>query len=460
MPKAKPPVKVSAPPPGVAVPTPGAIVVNNIQIRTIDRSPKDIQDLRNAQRNAEVVIYPNRTRLYDLYSDTILDGHLSGIWQKRQDTVINKELHYEDANGQRIEEMDKLIESETFRSLQVMLMEKEAWGLSGMEFIPGDKFQFVPIPRKHIKPQIKVISVEQNDQDGFPYEDNPNLWVVGGKDDFGFLLKCSFYVVYKRGNFGDWAQYVEIFGQPVRIIKYDAYDLKTKTELQQVLDESGGALSVLIPKQAEFEMLDAKTSNGDGQLQEKFLQSLNQELSVIILGNTETTNSSKSSGYAQSKTHGKQQLEITKSDLKNMQNMLNCDKFKAILKSYGYPEGQFIFDMEVDLEDLSLRAAIDLQVATMVPLGDDYWYDTYGIPKPDNFAELKQKLEDEKAAQNGVKMLQEAAGGKLPPPNAPNPTPAKGQKPNAKGQQLNAETSFWDKFRSNLADFFDPAHAK
>ena len=81
------------------------------------------------------------------------------------------------------------------------------------------------------------------------------------------ILACSMYAIYKRGGFGDFAQYVEIFGQPVRIMKYDAYDTKTKQELKTLLTDSGSSLAMMIPKQAEFEMLDGKTSNGDGKLQ-------------------------------------------------------------------------------------------------------------------------------------------------------------------------------------------------
>src|SRR5665213_760576 len=280
--------------------TPEAVIVNQIVIRPVDRTSKDIESWRIAHRVAEQVYHANRVRLYDLYSDVILDGHLTGIIQRRLDAVLNKNLHFE-RNGERDEEFDDIVESEVMRSVITKLLESKLWGISGMEFMPGTDILFEEIPRKHINPSLQIIQKEQYIEEGWSYPDLTNVWIVGDKDDLGLLLKCSPYALWKRGNLADWAQYIEIFGQPVRVIKYDAYDLKTKMELQQVLDESGSRLAIMIPKQADFEMQDGKQSNGDGKLQDTFKTACNDEMSVIILTNTETTTSSVKSGYAQSK---------------------------------------------------------------------------------------------------------------------------------------------------------------
>ena len=71
------------------------IIINELNIRSVDRSRKDISTWRGALLSAESVYYPNRSRLYDLYEDVILDGHLSGVIAKRIDAVLNKELSFE-----------------------------------------------------------------------------------------------------------------------------------------------------------------------------------------------------------------------------------------------------------------------------------------------------------------------------------------------------------------------------
>ena len=356
------------------------VIINELNVRSADRGRKDISVWRNALIAAESVYYPNRSRLYDLYEDVILDGHLSGIIAKRLDAVLNKEIFFE-CKGEKILPMEPLINSMVFRKLLRTIMETQLWGVSGVEFLPGTELTFDLIPRKHIKPEARIIAFEQTGTDGIPYTHLENIWVMGETKDLGLLLKCAPYCLYKRGGLSDWAEYIEIFGQPVRLIRYDSYDEQTKAELKKVLEESGSSLSIMLPKQADFEIKDGKQSNSDGNLQLSFIKSLNEEMSIIILGNTDTTTSSDSSGYAQSKVHLEQQYEITRSDIAYTVAMLNDPHFLNILASYGYPVagGSFVFSKDMDVDYLTKRIAIDTQVAEKIPVPESYWYDTYGI---------------------------------------------------------------------------------
>lgn len=381
---------------------PQKTVIQDITLVSPNREQKDMSALKSAIVRAESITVPSRNQIYDIYHDiTTIDGHLSGILQKRSDAITNKTIRYIGKDKRKVDEFDDLINSLKFNNLMKLIIEKVYWGLSGVEFIVGEEFDYNVIPRKHIRIEQNMIVKSQYDYTGTSFDELPFVWVIGEKNDLGRLLQCSMYALYKRGGFGDLAQYVEIFGQPVRIIYYDAYDTKTKEELRKILNESGSSLAMMIPKQAQFEMMDGKTSNGNGDLQEKFIRICNEEMSIAILGNSETTASSSSSGYAQAKEHGKQQLEITKSDLKLVQNILNDKKFISILKSYGYPVqegGKFEFEQEIDLAELKLKLEIDAVVSGKVPVADDYWYETYGIPKPDNYDELKAKQEEDRQA--------------------------------------------------------------
>lgn len=428
-------------------------IINDLTLISPDRSSKDIGKLKQSIEVAESIYYPNRVQLYDLYHDVLsLDGFLRGIIQKRIDSVLNKKIYFTKKDGKKDDFLTDLINGEKGRDIQTQLINSKIWGVSGMEFLIGSQLDFNEIPRKHIKPEKGIISRTQyglSAMDGFEYENMPFVWVVGKKNDLGLLLACSMYAIYKRGTFGDYAQYVEIFGQPVRIMKYDAYDTKTKQELKGLLDNSGTSLAMMIPKQAEFEMLDGKTSNGDGKLQIGLKDACNEEMSIAILGNTETTTSSKSSGYAQSKEHGEQQDELTISDLIYVENLLNSEKFKSILKSYGYDvDGKFEFELDLDLTKLKLRMEIDTFVSSKVPFGDDYWYTTYGIPKPDNYDELKKKMESTPPEASGPEGGVTAAKS---PPSEGVGGGFKGKLTETKKQNL------MDLLFKGLADFFDQA---
>lgn len=380
------------------------VIVQDISLVSPDRGRKDIQSLKNSVISAESIHYPNRVLLYDLYHDVVsMDGFLCGIINKRIDSVLNKKLKFLDKEGNENTEVTKLMRSKVGRQLIRQILESIFWGISGVEFKVGEKFCFEEIQRKHIKPEKGLIAKNQysiSKEDGFKIDEMPFVWVIGEKRDLGLLLACSMYAIYKRGNFGDWAQYVEIFGQPVRIMEYDAYDTQTKEELKKILNESGNSLAMMIPKQATFQMLDGKASNGDGKLQGGFKDACNEEMAIAILGNTETTSASKSSGYAQSKEHGEQQDEITASDLIFVENELNSDHFLNILKSYGYDVegGEFEYELELNLGKLKIKMEIDSVVSQKVPVDDDYWYETYGIRKPKNYDALKKEMEARKNA--------------------------------------------------------------
>ena len=432
-------------------------IINDLTLVSPDRQRKDIQSLKNAVLSAESISLPNRAKLYDLYHDILsLDGFLQGITAKRINSVLNKKLKFYDRNKKENEEITKLMKSEAGREIISQIVNSEFWGVSGIEFKIGEKLAFDEIPRKHIRPEKGTISKTQYGlgTDDFKIEELPFVWVIGRKNNLGLFLACSMYGIYKRGNFGDWAQYVEIFGQPVRVMYYDAYDTATKNELKKILTESGSSLAIMLPKQATFEMKDGKASNGSGELQKSFKDACNEEMAVAILGNTETTSSSKSSGYAQSKEHGEQQDEIIASDLILVENHLNSDKFISILKSYGYDVegGYFKYELELNLDKLKSRLEIDMRVSEKVPVSDDYWYETYGIPKPENYNELKKEMQER---QNPAAYLTPQNSGEK---NKEEKEGKEDEKDKNKQLADLSSPNWYSKIFESLADFF--AHAR
>lgn len=424
------------------------LIVNQLVQVSVDRTMKTVKDLISSLQTAESIYYPNRSRLLDLYAHVDLDGHLSGIISKRIETVLNKQIQIIDANKKEAEGFDSLLQSEVFRDICKQILMAKFWGLGGMEFVPGIEIEIEEIPRKHIKLEQGVITINQSDYTGKEIDKLSHVWVIGKKNDYGLFLKVAFYALIKKGGFGDYAQYVEIFGQPVRVGKYDANDDATRSELKKALVDAGGSLAIMIPKQAEFEIMDGKSSNANGDLQEKFINACNNEMDVAILGVTETTGNSNGGSNAKAKEQSKQQLEITKSDMAYLLSKLNSNKFKSILRSYNLPINdnlKFVFEKEIDLAHLSSKIIIDTQVAKQgVPIADDYFYETYNIPKPDNYDELKVKKEE---LQTQKKEEQE-----------PKPQPQPKNHLKTKKKENIKNLSLLDKFRATIADFFDHAH--
>ncbi len=117
-----------------------------------------------------------------------------------------------------------------------------------------------------------------------------------------------------------------------------------------------------------------------------------------MLGTTETTESSDSSGYAQSKTHGDQDNNKHVSDINYARKVLNS-RFIKILESHGFniDGGSFIIQGEetkqTTSESFEMHKAMAKELG--LPIDDDFWYETYGVPKPKNYAQMKKEGEIE-----------------------------------------------------------------
>ena len=52
--------------------------------------------------------------------------------------------------------------------------------------------------------------------------------------------------------------------------------------------------------------------------------------------------------------------------------------------------------------NLNERVIVDMQIASKVPVDDDYWYETYDIPKPKNYKKLKAEQEQQRKALHEI----------------------------------------------------------
>jgi hypothetical protein len=431
-----------------------SFVTNKTIIRTVDRSPKDILTWRTALQAAESVYYPNQSRLFDLYDDIrSYDGHLNGIIQKRIDQVLNKNLLFKKGD-EPVTEMEKTIKGDNFRRIITELMMRKMRGISAMEFVPGNQLSMNVIPPKHIKLKTQLITFEQFGlNEGIDYTKAKNLWVLGDHHDFGLLLVCGYYSLLKRGAISDWATYIELFGSPVIVLKYDGYNKDDKIAGQKIIDSSGNAQKLLIPRTMDWDMKDGKISNGDGKLQETFRLAMNQEQSLIVLGNTETSASGQHGSEGKSKTHSEQQKEIMKSDMAYILDCLNSDKFMSILQLYNLPVegGYFEYDKEVDVEYLEKFVPLVVSLGTQLGLGisKKYLYDLTGMPDPDTEEDTIQLY-----PTLGQQIPSEPDDVGANPRVRPNPAKPKNLSDNDGNQPVTLND-----VKTLLKDFFDPARS-
>lgn len=377
---------------------PGDIIIQNLVIRAANRRKSDIQYYRDAHRQAEQTLGTGtRINLYDLYDDTSLDAHLSSLIDKRIMSITNHKLRFVRDNKD-VEEVQKVIRTNAFRTMLREMMLAQFWGISVIEVekATDGTIHVWSIPRKHIRPRTQRIVKEQwgTENDGINYREGVYLNTcieVGTKDGLGLLLKAVPYVIYKRGCWGDWAQYSEVFGMPTKIGRYDGYDENTRIALESALDEAGSALSIVIPKEAQIEFLESKSTSNSGTLYKDLSNACDEQLSILVLGNTETTKSSSSSGYAQSTTHQQQQQQIAEDDRAFMLGYLETE-VRRVFSAMGFPMEGGEWQWAAEQENISLKDRVNIDITLRnagIAIDDDYFYETYGVPKPTKTVQKK-----------------------------------------------------------------------
>lgn len=359
-------------------------IIQKIEVTQTRRASQDIDTWRNAIKAAESIFSPRRVLLYDLYSEILLDGHLTAVIEKRKLSVSNTPLHFVQ-EGKVNQQITNMIATENFLVLLGYILESKIWGHSLIELSFEDGI-LVPqlIPRKHVVPEKGIILRNQNDVGGFSFRELPyqNYTLeVGEKDSLGLLMKAAQYVIYKRGGFGDWAQYCELFGMPFRVAKYDGYDEKTRTDLENALKAAGSAAYIVIPKEADLNFIQNNTS-GSSILYDMLIDTCNKELSKLILGQTMTTEAG--GALAQAKVHQEVEKEIHYADKLFVKNILN-DRLIPLLRVHGFnvDGGKFIFQEKENI-DKKTRLDMDLKLSEKIRIDDSYFYETYNIPLPKN----------------------------------------------------------------------------
>ncbi|MCG9911857.1 MAG: DUF935 domain-containing protein [Flavobacteriales bacterium] len=352
---------------------------DTISIKTLNRQREDIGKWRTALQSAESKTSPKRVPLYTLYNDILLDAHLKSVWEKRKLAILNRKLVFK-KDGTEVEEANLVLQRTWMYETLGHIMDSKLWGHSLLEFgLSGGVINGVElIERRNVSPELGLVLKQETDTIGIDFRNPPisnYVLEVGGKYNLGLLLEAAPYVVYKRGTFGDWAQFNEIFGMPFRKYTYDGHDEKTRILLEEAAAKSGSAGYAVLPKDSNIEWLTNTSNSGSKDTYQAMIDICNKEISKLILGNTMTTEDGAS--RSQAEVHAESEDSIKEADKLWVQSILN-DSFRYRLVTLGYPffaDGEFEFDDPMDIDKELKR---DKQLFEMFDLDVDYYRAKYG----------------------------------------------------------------------------------
>ena len=361
----------------------------------------DTSDFMAAIHAAENVDYAQRTKLYDLYTDILLDAHLSSVIDKRKNAVLSSSVEFQ-RNGKPDDAINEQILSPWFYRCVSDILDARFWGFSLLQFYKNNEWiDYDLVPRKHVEPIRKLILSRQTDIQGISWDEFSDLLFVGRDADLGLLAKAAPWVIYKRNTTADWAQFSEVFGMPIQEYIYDTDDVDARERALQDANSIGSLATFIHGKDTELQLREAGNKTGSADVYERLVERCNSEISKLILGNTLTTESSDNGTQALGTVHKKVEESVAKADREYVLKVLNYDMTDIFARmGINTSGGKFCFPEKKDVDpNTEMSVLAQLHTTFSLPIDDDYLYEKFGIEKPKDYDQQKQQQVEEKKAR-------------------------------------------------------------
>lgn len=356
-----------------------------ITLASTQRFGVGIDDYIRAVRAADSIDYSRRAALYDIYADIATDAHVQAVVQKRRSGVLASPVEFR-RGGVPDDAVNEQLRSPWFLRFLEDAIDSRLWGFTLVQFYRNDQgwIDYDLIPRKHVNLIDRQVMARQSDLQGIPFDAFDNLLLIRDKEDLGRYLSLCPWVIWKRQSAGDWAQFSELFGMPVRKYTYDAADPDALSAAVQAASEQGGAAVFFCPTGTSLELIESGSASASSDLYASRIDRCNAEISKAILGNTLTTEASDTGTQALGTIHAQEEDELSKQDRQMILNLLNYDMTDIFARlgidTHG---GEFVYaETEKTTPHDRQQALRTLMVDLGLPVDPDVIYETFGVERP------------------------------------------------------------------------------
>lgn len=364
------------------------VMMLNKQTQSLTK--QDVANWRRAWAMALNIENPKRGALYSIYTDALVDMHLTGCFLQRYHKTLLKSFVIVDENDNEDEEALKIFESKWFHHFLLRALESIAWGHSLIQL--GDvvtdangviKFSDVElVPREHVCPEYGVLLRERSDSpdQGIPYRVGSVAdWCVevGDAYDLGIMLKCAPQALAKKNMTTYWDVFGEIFGMPMRVGTTTSQNPADRKQIEVMLEEMGAAGWALFPEGTSIEIKES--SRGDAyNVYDRRIDRANSEMSKGVLGQTMTIDNG--SSHSQSETHLEVFENICAADAKLIGYVINDDLIPKMIR-LGFPLAgrRFAWDDAATYSPAEQRE-LERMLLQYFDIDPQYFTEKYKIP--------------------------------------------------------------------------------
>ncbi len=297
-------------------------------------------------------------KTYDTLRDLKNDPHVWACIQSRKSGLLSLSWSLE-GTSPRKSEIERILDELDIYSLFCDILEAPLFGFQPLEIVwdYNSKSQLGFVPKK----------IEAKPQEWFFFDGENKLRIRGESVDasavappekilcvfhdasyqnpYGtsLLSKCYWSCTFKNGALRFWINFMEKFGMPVVLGKYNRG--ASESEIKDLLDalSSMSENSVIVsPMDIDISLEDPARSSSV-ELYHELIKLMNAEISKAILSQTLTTELDTGS-YAASQTHLSIRKEVIKSDINLVERCLN-NLIRLIYQVNGFDKDDIKFKM-------------------------------------------------------------------------------------------------------------------
>lgn len=243
-----------------------------------DRTAKDLEYWRESLRQAESPFFPYRTNMQMLFNDTILNEHVRACMLRRRNMTLLRDFEIRDANGKRLEKWTEYFKNPWFsQKVLPFILDAKFYGYSLISLGDIKNGMFIDpsiVRRTHVSPERMEVMPFLNNPTGYKFNESPyhdwHLWVATPSEDgvstcgMGLLYTIARSEIYLRANTAWNADFVQMFGMPIRELKTNKTEEAERKEAAQALDAMGSNAWILTDMMSDELVIHTSSAQGNG----------------------------------------------------------------------------------------------------------------------------------------------------------------------------------------------------
>lgn len=346
-------------------------ISNNLEWEVQTMQAKSLKEWQTAIAMATDPEEPGRRELQTLYTNLLLDNHLSSVIDSRILYCQRSPFKIVNEKGDENEELSYLFERTWFEDFIRLALMSRFQGATLIEMFETDPetlelCEVDEIPMMFVNTKKGIIAKAPGDHKGWPYREGafePYYLQVGKNNDLGMLAQLAPIVLAKKLGLGSWLDYIEKYGVPPLFITTDREDDTYLKKLIAAAKNFKSSSFMVGRGNDKFEV--GAVGNGNPSNFDQLITRSNDEMSKRILGGSGLTDEKAFVGSAEIQFRlAKDRFESDKLLLKNIINQKLFPRLLKISSVYSALNGHYF---EWDNSETQTMEDIRSMVTTLAP---------------------------------------------------------------------------------------------